>query len=130
MIVGTEWIVDAANCDAEKLRDVDALKSVFARIIDDLELKVVGIPNWHQFPDAFGVTGLALLTESHLACHTYPEHFAATFNLYCCRQRPEWNWQENLREMLGAKVVIIKKIEREIPAPTAVKTTSAGGDLR
>jgi S-adenosylmethionine decarboxylase len=130
MIVGIEWIVEAANCNAAKLRDLSALQTVFARIINDLELKVVGVPHWHQFPDAFGVTGLALLTESHLACHTYPEHFAATFNLYCCRERPDWNWQANLREMLGAETVSVKKIEREIFAPNAVKTTSVGGDLR
>jgi len=53
-----------------------------------------------------------MLTESHLACHTYPEYKTATFNLYCCRTRPEWDWEANLKEMLGAKKVLIKKIER------------------
>jgi len=31
------------------------------------------------------VTGLLLLTESHLACDTFPERGFASFNLYCCR---------------------------------------------
>ena len=112
MIVGTEWLVDATGCDAEKLRDLDALKSVFAQIIHDLELKVVGEPLWHQFPDAFGITGMALLTESHLTCHTYPEYKAASFNLYCCRERPNWNWEETLKNLLGAAAVSIKRIRR------------------
>ena len=40
---------------------------------------------WHKFGGEGGVTGLIMLTESHLACHTYPEYQTATFNLYCCR---------------------------------------------
>jgi REP element-mobilizing transposase RayT len=55
---------------------------------------------------------LALLTESHLACHTYPESNLATFNLYCCRARPEWNWEENFRALFNAQNVKIQKIER------------------
>jgi len=34
---------------------------------------------------SLGVTGLLLLTESHLACDTFPERGFASFNLYCCR---------------------------------------------
>jgi S-adenosylmethionine decarboxylase len=112
MMVGTEWIIDAFGCDAESLRHTDTLREIFARLIADLGLKTVGDGNWHQFPVERGVTGLVMLTESHIACHTYPEHGTATFNLYCCRERPEWNWQENLKDLLGAERVQITKIER------------------
>ncbi|MCV4783507.1 S-adenosylmethionine decarboxylase, partial [Escherichia coli] len=44
--------------------------------------------------------------------HTYPEHGIATFNLYCCRERPQWNWKEKLTHSLGAQSVRIIKIER------------------
>ena len=109
--VGTEWVIDAFDCDARALRDVEALRGVFERVVADLQLKVIR-DVWHQFPGEGGVTGFNLLSESHLACHTYPEHRTATFNLYCCRTRPEWNWQEQLAEMIGAGEVRITKIER------------------
>ncbi len=112
MIVGTEWLIEAEGCDAEKLRDVEKLRAVFARIIADLGLKTISEGIWHQFAGEKGITGLVALTESHLACHTYPEHKTATFNLYCCKNRPEWNWEENLSEMLGAKNVSVQKIMR------------------
>ena len=112
MLVGIEWLIDAEGCETEKLREVLTLQRVFVRVMKDLHLKSVGEPQWHKFPAAFGVTGLIMLTESHLACHTYPEFRAATFNLYCCRERPEWNWAENLREILGAEKVTVRKIER------------------
>ncbi|HYP50373.1 MAG TPA: S-adenosylmethionine decarboxylase, partial [Pyrinomonadaceae bacterium] len=74
--------------------------------------------------------GLALLTESHLACHTYPESNLATFNLYCCRARPEWNWEENFRELFGAESVKVIKIERGHRTAIAEAKTAVGGDLR
>jgi S-adenosylmethionine decarboxylase len=111
MIVGTEWLIEAAECDPETLRDEAALRGVFNWIISDLGLKVVDAV-WHTFPGEAGVTGMALLTESHLTCHTYPEHRTATFNLYCCRTRPEWDWERNLKQSVGAGAVSVSMIER------------------
>ena len=112
MIVGTEWLIEAFDCEAETLRETSALQNVFSRIIADLNLKIVGEPLWHKFGGEGGITGLTMLTESHLACHTYPEYLTATFNLYCCRTRPEWNWSANLKRLLGATKIKITKIER------------------
>ncbi len=111
MIVGTEWLVEAAGCDRAALRDEGKLRSVLDNLIADLGLKSVGAV-WHKFDGEGGVTGLIALTESHIACHTYPEHGIATFNLYCCRSRPEWDWDTNLQSVLGASNVTVTKIER------------------
>ena len=111
MIVGTEWLIEAAGCNAESLRDESILRTLFDRIIAELGLKSVGSV-WHKFGGEGGVTGLVALTESHLACHTYPEHGTATFNLYCCRTRPEWDWEFHLKKALGAQFVTVKQIER------------------
>lgn len=112
MNVGTEWLVDAEGCSAEALRDIETLRRVCDTVIRDLTLQVVGEPQWHQFAQPGGVTGLYLLTESHLACHTYPETGIATFNLYCCKTRPEWRWEEQLTESLGATRVRVRFARR------------------
>ncbi len=111
MIVGTEWLIEAVDCDPELLRDENLFRGLMDRVINDLDLAAVG-SIWHKFPGEGGVTGMVALTESHLACHTYPEYRIATFNLYCCRSRPEWNWEANLVELLSATAVKIAKIER------------------
>ena len=112
MNIGTEWLVDAEGCSEDLLRNVGAVRAVCEEVVSVLELRVVGVPLWHQFPQPGGVTGLYLLTESHLACHTYPEHAVATFNLYCCKTRPEWNWETNLKLMFRAETVSVTRIER------------------
>ncbi len=131
LTVGTEWLVEASGCDAALLRDVEALRAVFARAVSEIGLRVVGEAHWHKFPGEGGVTGLALLTESHLACHTYPEFGVATFNLYCCRERATWPWEERLGEMLGATAVRVRCLPRTAspPAPPGVLESSAPNTL-
>jgi S-adenosylmethionine decarboxylase len=114
MIVGTEWLIEASGCETENLRDIDLWSALFQRLITELDLQLVGEVRWHRFPAAGGITGFALLSESHLACHTYPEYGLATINLYCCRARPKWRWAEALRETLGATNVRVRTIERAV----------------
>ena len=114
MILGTEWVIDAVGCDPATLTDLGKIRAVFDRVINDLDLHVQGEMIWHQFSRPDGVSGLALLSESHLACHTYPEYLAATFNLYCCRNRDSWPWEIVLKEMLGARTVNVRILDRVI----------------
>ncbi len=116
MIVGTEWLIEATGCAAERLRNIDLLRSLFTQITGDLNLQVIGDITWHQFPEPGGITGFAVLSESHLACHTYPEYGVATFNLYCCRARPEWPWHDSLKHLFGATETKIRAIERSVTA--------------
>lgn len=110
--VGTEWVIDARGCRAVPLGELAVVRGLCEQIIRELDLKVIGDGQWHQFPAPGGVTGLYLLSESHLACHTYPELGVATFNLYCCRPRPRWAWEARLRDALGAAEVIVRFITR------------------
>jgi S-adenosylmethionine decarboxylase len=112
--LGTEWLIDASGCDPTALADLDRLREIFERVIRDLGLNVIGEIAWHQFDSPYGISGLALLSESHLTCHTYPEFRAATFNLYCCRNRASWSWEATLKEMLGASDVNVRVFERAI----------------
>lgn len=109
---GAEWIVDAAGCSPRALATVDTLRSLFDRIIRELDLHPLHDPAWHIFPPPGGITGFVMLSESHLACHTYPEHGALALNLYCCRPRPEWPWRERLAELVGATHVDVRVCER------------------
>jgi len=127
MTVGTEWMIDAEGCKPDLLRDPNVVRGLCEQVIDDLSLRVVSPELWHEFPPPGGVTGLFLLTESHLACHTYPEDGVATFNLYCCRSRPEWNWAEQLTRLLGAQRVSVRSEIRGSASTYSQVGDAAGG---
>ena len=108
LTAGVEWIVDAHGCRADALRSRATLEALFAQVVDDLQLRPVSAPVWHEFSGEGGITGVVLLSESHLSCHTFPESEFAAFNLYCCRPRDRWSWESALAERLGASVVHVR----------------------
>jgi len=112
LTTGMEWMIDARGCFGDSLCCLPTVQRFCETVVRDLTLQVVGTPQWHQFPAPGGVTGLYLLTESHLACHTFPELGLLTVNLYCCRPRREFPWQQSLKEMFGAGEVIVTRVVR------------------
>ena len=110
--MGIEWLVDARGCTPELLRDRSRVEACLAAIVADLELKPLAPVFLHVFPGAGGVTGFVALGESHLACHTFPEHGYAAFSLYCCRPRGEWPWRARLAEIFGAREVEVGAYRR------------------
>jgi S-adenosylmethionine decarboxylase len=120
-MTGSEWVVEAFGCDAERLTSVRALQELFDAMVHELGLHPVGSAHWHQFPTPGGITGLWLLAESHLTVHTFPEHLSACINLFCCTPRDAWNWSARLHALLGASRVDVRVLERaygaELHAP-------------
>lgn len=114
---GCEWIVEAHGCDPAALTDVSALETLFAEIVAGMDLHPVAPAAWHQFPNTGGVTGLSLLRESHIACHTFPEFGSLCLNVFCCRPRPEWDFEAALRDACGAAQVQVRRVERPYSAP-------------
>lgn len=118
---GREWLVEAHGCSPDALSSPAALAALFDRMIADLRLHPVAPAQWHRFPGPGGVTGMVMLAESHLACHSFPEHGSLCLNLFCCRPRPEWDWEANLREMLGADRVVVRAMDRAYAPETAAR---------
>jgi S-adenosylmethionine decarboxylase len=111
-MMGTEWIVDAYGCSPDLLQDLATLQNLFARMVADLYLHPCETAQWHRFDAGGGITGISMLSESHLACHTFPEHGTLCLNLFCCRPRPEWPFAQHLHEMFGAQTVNVRRLER------------------
>jgi len=116
--IGTQWIVEAFGCDAAALRDRASLDALFDEMVRDLGLHPVQPSVWHTFDGAGGLTGFVLLAESHIACHTFPEHESLCLDLFCCRPRVRWDFERGLAAAVGASRVVVRHVERAYAPPT------------
>ena len=114
---GVEWVIEAFGCSPESLQNTQTLRSLFDEIIVEMKLRPVSETQWHQFPRTGGITGLCLLAESNLACHTFPEHGSLCLNLFCCVPRPEWNFEHALQKRFASQTVTIRRLIRSYEMP-------------
>jgi S-adenosylmethionine decarboxylase len=110
--VGQEWLVDASGCRPAALRELPRLQRLFGELVHELGLTAIGAPVWHAFPGEGGVTGLQLLSESHLAIHTFPEHGFAALSVYSCRTRAAPDFDALLRRHLEPQSVTVRVVPR------------------
>ena len=105
-------MIEAYGCDCAGLAELPKLRALFADLVAAMALRPVGDAVWHQFPTTGGITGLCLLAESHLACHTFPEHQSICLNVFCCQPRPDWDFTAYFKREFGATSVNVRRIER------------------
>lgn len=67
----------------ELLNDSNGIEKMVIKALRDSNFGIVG-KVFYEF-DPQGLTGMVVLSESHFAFHTYPEHNVIEVELYSCR---------------------------------------------
>lgn len=70
----------------------------------------------HRFADSDGITGVAVLAESHISVHTWPEHDYIAFDIFMCGESNPQDALVWLEEFFTPEKVTSQLIERAIPA--------------
>jgi len=80
--VGTHVLGNLYGCPKQLLKKVNVVKAILEKTVTEAKFNSVGNV-FHQFTP-FGVTGVFILTESHLSIHTWPEKNFATVDVFTC----------------------------------------------
>ena len=113
--IGRHCILELYQCDHAKLND-----EAFIRTTITSSAKIAGATLINLVTHSFkpqGVTGLALLAESHISIHTWPEIGYAAIDVFTCGDHtmPE-KACELLSKYFLAKNYSFKNIARQIPS--------------
>ncbi|MEB3332974.1 MAG: adenosylmethionine decarboxylase [Synechococcaceae cyanobacterium] len=116
--VGKHCILELYDCDHAKLDDEAFLRDTITTAAKRAGATLLNLIT-HRF-DPQGVTGLALLAESHISIHTWPESGYAAVDVFTCGDHtmPELACQV-LCEGLGAGHHKLTSFRRETPAAIA-----------
>lgn len=82
-MIGTHLLIDLYGVSAELLNDSGLLAECLITSAARCGLTPLGPPGMHAF-EGGGVTGVILLSESHIALHSYPEHGFIAVDVFSC----------------------------------------------
>lgn len=108
---GRHVTMDLRDVSFDKLNDVAFLKNAMVEAVNRCGATIVG-ENFIKFHPQ-GVTGVLVLSESHLSIHTYPEEGFAAIDCYTCGTTvdPELA-TEHMMEALGGRVAGYRALQR------------------
>ena len=120
--IGRHVISELWGCDLTILNNVNQIEQIFvdAALRSGAEVREV---TFHKFAPQ-GVSGVVIISESHLTIHSFPEHGYASIDVYTCGDLNPIVAVEYIAEALNAR----KREHIEIPrgmGPVAVRNVFA-----
>ncbi len=80
-VIGREVFGNLYDCDADVLRDDERLKEIAVEATKVGNMTLLDVKAWKI---GEGVSVVAIVLESHVTIHTWPEHNFATVDVYSC----------------------------------------------
>ena len=98
--LGNHILVEFMNCDPKIMNDVAGIERDMVAAAQKAGATVINSTFHHFSP--FGVSGVVVIQESHLAIHTWPEYGYAAVDLFTCGEMDAWISFDHLKECFGS----------------------------
>lgn len=99
--LGNHILVEFMGCDPHIMNDVSSIERDMVGAAQKAGATVINSTFHHFSP--YGVSGVVVIQESHLAIHTWPEYGYAAVDLFTCGEMDAWISFDFLKECFGAK---------------------------
>lgn len=111
--LGRHILLELHGCDAGALNDVEALEKSFVTAAQESNATVLRTA-FHKF-NPHGVSGVVIISESHLTVHTWPEYEYAAVDIFSCGDKMDVEKaMEFLTQKLASRWVNRVEIKRGI----------------
>ncbi len=108
VFAGTHLIIEVVN--GHGLDDEDRIQQAFRDCVDTCGATLLHI-HTHKFSPQ-GVSGVAVLAESHISVHTWPEIGYGAFDVFMCGDAKPWLAVDVLSRAFGTADVRVKELKR------------------
>lgn len=100
--LGRHILVEFNGCSSEILNDVEVIEAAMVEAAKKAGATVIQSTFHHFSP--FGVSGVVVIQESHLAIHTWPEYGYAAVDLFTCGETVDpWISFDHLKQAFQAR---------------------------
>lgn len=80
--IGMHVILDLYECDPQILDDIEKVEEILTKAAELANATIID-KRFHKFSPQ-GVSGVVVVSESHISIHTWPEHGYASVDVYTC----------------------------------------------
>ncbi|CAN5247594.1 adenosylmethionine decarboxylase [soil metagenome] len=109
--LGRQILVEFYDCKESNINDVNFIESSLINATNASGATIIS-HNFHKF-SPYGVSGVVVIAESHVAIHTWPEYNYAAVDIFTCGNTIDpWIIQENLKEYFESKNVSSMEMKR------------------
>lgn len=109
--LGRHILVEAWGCRNDSLNDLPGIRRAMINAAEAAGATVLDV-SFRRFAPQ-GVSGVVIISESHLTIHTWPEHGYAAIDLFTCGDSAEpWKAFNVLSAFLGAGQVSAMELRR------------------
>ena len=109
--LGKHLILELWGCESKALDDQEGIENMLVDAVDSCGAPLICVKT-HKFSPQ-GVTGVAVLAESHIAIHTYPEYNYAAMDIFTCGEHTDpYKAIDILKEFLGPKSIQVIDLKR------------------
>ncbi len=123
-------LLEFHKCDPSRLKHSREVKKFLSKAVADGGGTIVKAV-FHNF-SPYGVSGVVVITESHVTIHTWPEYAYAAVDIFSCSEKLNHTAiREKLKDALAAKKTSAKSFQRGFvrgskpPNPTAHTASGA-----
>ncbi len=106
---GTHLIADFWEVD--RIDDLEYMEAALRKAVDAAGATLLHV-HLHHFTPGGGISGVAVLAESHISVHTWPERGFAAFDIFMCGKCNPENGLAVLREAFLPGRVVMQKYMR------------------
>ncbi|WP_026261249.1 adenosylmethionine decarboxylase [Kiloniella laminariae] len=106
---GTHLIIDLLG--ASRLDDLEFIQQTLIECVEKSKATLLHI-HLHHFTPNGGVSGVAVLAESHISIHTWPEKGYAALDVFMCGDAEPHNAIAVLKEAFGPDKVVVDEFRR------------------
>ena len=80
--LGRHLLLEMFDCDPDAINSLEAVKGALIEAAKRAQATIVDVV-FHEF-NPFGISGVVVIAESHLAIHTWPEYRYAAVDIFSC----------------------------------------------
>ncbi len=110
--LGRHFLAEFYNCSSEILNNKEEIAEIMTKGIEISNATIIK-PFFHKF-SPYGISGIIVIAESHLAIHTWPEFGFAAVDLFSCGNFDFTESLKFIRDNLKAERYSILGIKRGI----------------